>query len=79
MLLMQSFAVWHHTIHFFHVNSDQCRNFEAVSHTPILDITPVISPVLIPSVSLFLSTVYVVIFYEQVRDNFSIRAPPYFS
>ena len=79
LLLMQSFAIWHETIHPFHISSDQCESFEAICHTPIIDIAIPIALILTSYFSIVRDIPSVTYLPQRVRDNFSIRAPPSFS
>jgi hypothetical protein len=78
LVLMQSFAIWHDTVHPYHDHVSQCERFEAFAHIPVLDSASndltVISLFVVAAIIILKST----FFGSSKRlSKQAIRAPPF--
>lgn len=79
VLLMQSFAIWHNAAHPFHLASEQCHQFDSISHTPSLDLVTPLLPQLTTQYSIAEPVITITYASKRLRDNYTIRAPPVIS
>jgi hypothetical protein len=79
VLLMQSFAIWHNATHPFHLASEQCHQFDSISHTPSLDLIAPLLPQLTTQYCIPEPAISITYATKRVRDNHAIRAPPVLS
>ncbi|AFJ01862.1 hypothetical protein Q7C_691 [Methylophaga frappieri] len=76
LLLMQSFALWHDSVHLFHTHETQCERLEAVTHLPAIDAVTLVQSY--PPVERLLLATPVLAFQQisTLQDAQSIRGPP---